>query len=310
MGKVGVVQRKWLGGLSGVGVASIGILLAASATVEAGFARDLVRGAQILGFQPQAPTGSNPLSGGGDITLTRNFVAGQVDSTFDFGDFLLQLDGPVNIQAGVGGRLDRTIFAGIQIGSQANPLSYTVNYDIAGTEAQLQGQTVFNGRVEIDQFGFYEIDLRGSNRETFDSAGRAGELNNIQTGWDVGPFALEGNLFADLLATITDPLFEATNTQNFFEVFSGRALREANLQAQADAVQDQIASGDVDAGSIEALLGAVSASRILGDELPDISFVDGDGIAVATRAQLAAVPEPATIAILLAGSLVALKRRR
>jgi hypothetical protein len=302
-------------GVAGIGTrnvfaVAVGITLACGISAEAGFGRDLIRGAQILGFQPQAPTGSNPLGAGADVTLTRTFVQGQANSTFDFGDFLLMLDGPVTIQGGIGGRLDRTIFAGIQIGNPGNPLSYAVNYDIAGTEAVLQGQTVFTGRFEVDQFGFYELDLRGSNREVFNSAGRAGELNNVETGWDVGPFDIEGNLFADLLATITDPLFEATNTQNFFEVFSGRALRESNLEAQAALVREQIAGGEADPASIEALLGAASASQLLGDELPDLSFVEGGGIASAVRAQMGSVPEPSSLMILLGGSVAVLRRRR
>ena len=231
---------------------------------RAGFIEDAAFGLGYVGFDIQGQR--MPLTGGFDVLVSRDFIG----NPLDFGPWDVTLQGPLSLSVNYGGRAVREWEVGLNTASTENsanaPLNYVLNYDAGGQETQITGNLLIDSNVAINQFGFYEIELAYSSRQT---VVRDGRFANDETDFDfdVGPIVVSGNIYADILAALTDPLFDAAGRQNPFESFSATSkINDAMQTAFADL--EQLLAGTLDAGSAATLL-AATTSRATGHVVPE-----------------------------------------
>lgn len=93
------------------------------------------------------------------------------------------------------------------------PVEYNIFVRTGAQDVELKGQGILEAEVMVNALGFYDIDAMISNRGSFSIVGvlyaDQGSLD-----YDLGPISLSGNVFVDLLAAVTQPLFGATDTAN------------------------------------------------------------------------------------------------
>ena len=249
-------------------------LLACPAVMPVSAARaevfdDVLVGLDFAGFQFAGQR--NPLSGGATITTTRNFA----NTVLDFGASDLTLTGPVTASFTTGGRGLRTLDFALNVGAPGNPLFYTYVSDIGANEVRIDGSTVFAVDGSINQFGWYDLRFQFSSRQEASSEGRFANTDGTITDFDIGPIDISGNLFADLLANITDPLFEAGGYENIFASFSGRTRRENALESTVSGLRAKAAAGmNLSKREVSDLVTMAYSSQMHGDDVPDLSFLD------------------------------------
>lgn len=217
-----------------LGSLSIGALLGGATTARAGYLNEIGIGLDALGFEVQGQ--DNLLSGGVDFLVNTNFTGQPLD--FGFGSLALQ--GPVSFQVGTGKRilptLDIDFSTALNGDSTASPLNYLLNVDAGSQETSISGSLLVDGSFSIDGFGFYDLEMNYSSRQNVENDGRFAN-NTVMSDLDVGPVNVSGNIFADALAVLTDPLFEAAGTVNIFEGFSGRSQLQDAFDAAAARAQ-------------------------------------------------------------------------
>jgi len=286
------------------------VWLAAAPAVDAGPFGNVGRILQITGFDVAG--NNNPLSGGASFSVTNDFPG----NTLDFGDFDLTLDGPVTFGLATGGRIRNTLDVQLNIGTPGTPLNYALALDTGARRTTYAGSAILDAGGQVDAFGFYDMNFTFSNRTDVISDGRFGD-DFQELDFDIGPVNVSGNLFADMLAGATEPLFAATNSQNIFANFSGRSQREAELSASVvEARAKVMAGGELTKHELSELISAATVAGIMGDVVPDLGFIDGPlqgsgrGVGVDSGALRTTVaPEPGTL-LLLGVPLLLLRRRR
>ena len=191
-------------------------VLCASSSVRADVLDDVGTGLAFSGFDVRG--GRNPLSGGADLLITRQFNG----SLFDFGATELTLQGPISLEVSTGGRLlpqfDVSFSTAVSGRSQPAPLNYSYVSDIGPQSTSISGSMLIDGDFSINALGFYDLTLTSSTRRTVERDGVVTDVNTFDS--DIGPITLSGNIFADALAMLTDPLFEQTGRENPFSVLS------------------------------------------------------------------------------------------
>jgi hypothetical protein len=246
-------------------------------------------------------------------------------NTIDLGDFSFAVAGPVSMVVETGGRripeIGLTLSTG-QLGINPNrvvtvgaaqPLAYNFNFDTGTNTTNIAGNLLVDLRAKINTYGSYDFRFEASNRQTTNVDGRFEDVPTGNPNFDIGPIDIEGNIFADILANVTDPFFESAGIENIFATFSGRTFREREAKNTIDALKARVDAG----GTLtEDELATISALRFvsdfLGDELPNTDFIEQalpTGFSVKSDGTI--VPEPAT-GLMLGGItlLVALRRRR
>lgn len=160
----------------------------------------------------------NPLSGGYDLLINRQFTG----NVFDFGATELALQGPVSMQVSTGGRLvpgvDVSFTTAFNDRNQAVPLNYNLTTDTGPQTTTISGSTLVDGSFSINALGFYDLSLTSSSRNTVDREGRVTNSDTIDS--DLGPINVSGNVFADALVVLTDPLFEQSGNENPFDTLA------------------------------------------------------------------------------------------
>ncbi len=199
------------------------------------------------------------------------------------------------------------------------PLDYTLTLNTGFQNATVEGQIDIASAGHINMLGFYDFELDVSNRGDFEIDGFFSE-DDGDINFDIGPINVSGNIFADVLAAVTDPFFTAAGVDNPFTQFSQRATKQALYDATADALRERLAAGEILSDQeIESLIDATVLSAVLGGVEPDMSLLetalmrDSEQVAadkglVATGGDI--VPEPATVALLAAPLLARRWRRR
>ncbi len=291
-------------------VVFIGGVTLMAATVHADIFRDIAFGLGYANFNIEGK--HNRLSGGNDFLINTNFAG----NPLDFGIADLTLQGPVSLGLSTGGRgipeLEFSVRTALDPQSQAVPLNYLLNVDAGGQASQIGGTLFMDGNFKMNGFGFYDLKLMYSSRQTVLRSGRfADDTQNFDG--DVGPINISGNIVADLLAALTDPFFQSTNTVNIFDAFSGRAQLEKLIQGSNDTALAQIASANglvANAIPVSATVTGVDGSN------PSVSgrFLTSTGPSnTGTPALAHVVPEPAVLVMLLLGMPVVIlgsRRRR
>lgn len=246
----------------------------------------------------------NVASGGADYLINNNFVG----NTLNLGIGDLTLLGPISLSVSSGTRfvdtLDISFRTAIDGGvlASATPLSYNLNLDSGSQSAAITGTLLIDANFSINGFGFYDFDLRYSSRQSVDREGRVTDSGS-EFDSDIGPINISGNIYADILALVTAPFFEATNISNPFASFSGSLkLRDA---LQNDNLLRVLAEGT--ASDMKDLV--PYAATIPGSEGVDV-FGSGLGTGV-DEAFRGIVPEPTVLLLMSAAlPLVFFKRLR
>ena len=263
-----------------------GVLTSVSAAVprqaQAGVFEDVVRGLQYSGFQFSGR--ENPVSGGAEFQLFRNFDG----DTLDFGATDLTLTGPLSFTFATGGRSLGVLDFSLSTGNQA--FQYIFNASSGAQDYRVEGNFLLDATGSINTFGFYDLRLQLSSRQDVFLDGRFQDGVEEQLDYDIGPIDVSGNIFADLLARLFDPVFEAVGVENLFDSFSGRAQLDDLLKPTLTDVQAKWLRGDE----------CLSA--------PPTGFV-GDGDVFAEAQVVAPVPEPSVLALLLGPTAYLIGRR-
>ncbi len=232
---------------------------------------------------------------------------------FNFGFADLTLTGALQ---GSVGFTRRGIPAGeFTLNTGGSPLSYKFNLNNGIQDLTATGSALIDINTHINALGFYDQTFQISNRGTFETDG-FGVIDKGTLAFDVGPINVSGNIFTDMLAMLTEPLFAATGTSNPFAKFSGRATKAAELNKTADELRARIDAGEVLSDEeIATLVNNTILAAMLGgqptDHLFDNFVLPPDVLkeALADKAALSElslqpVPEPAMAGLIALSMLV------
>lgn len=205
------------------------------------------------------------------------------------------------------------------------PINYTFELNTGVQDVQLAGNFAMSQDGTINQFGFYDFQLNVSNRGESITDGFA--LVDQQTlDFDVGPINVSGNIFTDVLAAVTEPMFVGFGVQNPFAKFSGRATKEAELSESIEEIRAKVERGEVvTEADLQHIAEATFIASILRVSLPDLAFMEAAQIEqivpeptedVVDVGQdplaVSATPEPATLTLIIVPTtaLILSRRRR
>ncbi len=279
---------------------------------SAGIVEDAAYGLGYIGFDIIGD--NNPLSGGIDLLVTNNFFG----NPLDFGLSELTLQGPISLEINTGGHLypelDIAFRTALNGDSAAAPLNFNFASDLGALETNVDGSLFIDTKLKINRLGFYDLTLQSSTRSTVEQTRRSGtEVQQFDS--DVGPIGLSGNAVLDVLAVLTQPVFERSGSTNPFVVLSGPNSLSNALLNPNDADQARLASGSdplVEARRIPifaASFQSVAQRPLFG---PNPGNHNGQSNASGGQNQGHVVPEPTVLLLMLAGipALLGLRRRR
>jgi len=284
-------------------------LLTLPAVAQAGTFEKVLFGLSEAGFNFVAEP--NYISGGNDLIVSQTF-SGQ---TLDFGATELTLAGSPTFTFTTGGRgLD---LLEVSLNTGGSPFNYTLSTDTGNQISTITGSFLLDASAKVNEFGYYDLVFDVSSRQSINNEGRFSNDSTTQD-FDIGPINVRGNLYADLLAAVTDPIFKALGTDNVFAQFSSSGQFASQLDAKVAALSAKVKRGEALTDEELAELGStVSLAGAFGFEPPDLSFL-GDAQLThdllnsgdVTLSQPRAVPEPATGLLLAAAVPYVLRRRR
>ena len=283
---------------------------------RAGVWDDIGFGLGYAGFDFQGQV--NPLSLGADFRAVKVFDPTSFDprrrATYDFGIGELAFDtGAFSVEVSSSTRFLPQLEVSFQTAATADgvaqPLGYTFTTDVGGQSVEVQGDILMDMDFSINGFGFYELTGVYSSRQTTTSDGRFDNTSR-ENDFDIGPIDISGNIFADVLAAVTDPLFEQFGAQNPFASFSSRAQLDEIFSTSAKTAQERAASGgELTDADISLLVGALTLDQVLGSATSGAGVSGPNGQTAIPSA--AAVPEPSTIVFMLvSGAFLAASGRR
>jgi hypothetical protein len=293
-----------------LGVALL-VVWGASGPAEAGIWKRIIVGLDEAGFDVQGDR--NFLSGGADIIVARQFN-GEV---LDFGASEITLTGTPVLQFSTGGRGLQVL--DFSLNTNNTPFNYTWTTDTGNQITTIDGSYFANITGSLNSFGYYDLSIDVSSRQTVTQDGRISDSVD-ELDFDVGPIDLRGNLFADLLAVVSEPIFNVLGIDNIFAEFSGSAKLGEALSARAREVQEKARMGaELTPEEIGQLASISSMAAALGIQVPampaisDSMYQDivaaADAMILPQRFEGQALPEPSTLGLLLL-AIPALRRRR
>jgi hypothetical protein len=200
------------------------------------------------------------------------------------------------------------------------PANYKLTVNTGIENLTLQGTGSLLAEANINALGFYNVQAFISNRGQVTIDGPIPAARNLN--FDLGPVSLQGNLFVDAMAQVTDPLFANAGVTNPFSILSGRAKLQSKLK-QRDEMLARLEAGQtltddemaevLSTSVLESVYGGAGsdALAILGDQLKSAILGEGNG---SPAAGMGLVPEPLSSACWLvlvpAVGIVHRRRRR
>lgn len=222
---------------------------------------------------------------------------------YDLGAFELQLSGATQATFGYTSN-------GFLIGNgdiRANNLSYTLRNKTGAQDVELRGSINADGQMEINQFGFYTLNLDVSNTGSlFDADGLAVD-GDVDADWNIGPISIEGNIFFDATVAIMTSL--GLDTSVFEGVFPGSPIDRINAMIVDRMGFDTQVAGEflgVDTGGMTISEAAANEAR---DFVNDFALVAANPADFGPPPADGAVPEPASLTLLGMIALASLRRR-
>ncbi len=272
-----------------------GLALAAASAAEAAPWRTVAQGLAL--FDTQIGLQKNYIGDGWDLSLNSAWN----NKRIDFGLADLTLNGAVTREF----HYTRRILPSLDFSwrTPVTPLAYTFNINDGVQDLIATGQVSIRNSGTINCLGFYDLEINVSNRGRYSTEGYALEDSGT-TDFDIGPINVTGNIFVDMIAAVTEPLFSATGQPNPFAKVSGRAAKEAVQGTVEDAIRSKVAAGKLLTQSeIESLIGMTMTASLFGEaplNSPEVdSFLKEFKAADTAAAQgLFSVPEPVTILFL------------
>jgi hypothetical protein len=296
--------------------------LSVASTTQADMISNVAVGLGAAGFDIRGDR--NILSDGFDILVTNSFNG----ALFDFGVAELVLTGPLSMEVSTSNRLlpslDIAFTTAIDGRRDASPLRYDFVFDVGGQQTNVTGSILMDANLSINQFGWYDLGVTYSSRQTVDNDGRFSNAT-IENDFDIGPINVRGNIFADMLAAVTDPFFEATNTPNLFASFSGRerlkqimADQQSYLSSQAASALSEWSSNGTLFTDVIGLSNGSASSTPRGNSVFDVGVTDPTGFNAsglthshaAPNSFAGIVPEPTVLLLMLLGIPAILAHRR
>ncbi|MGE3182879.1 MAG: PEP-CTERM sorting domain-containing protein [Phycisphaerae bacterium] len=247
------------------------------------------------------------LGNGYSLEFDRNFG---VDSqgrpeTFDLGPLDMTLSGSTQMTAGFTRR-------GFLIGNldvSANNLNYQIRARSGAQNTTLSGTMNVANQIEINQFGFYSMQLSVSNTNSqLTVDGVVSDLEEIDQNFDVGPIFIEGNIFVDMLAGVIAGA--GGDTSLLAELFPRSAIPDLATSLQEAFLKDDVVAGLLlnDAEfSLSSDANTVAAFGIPEGIILENAFRVGNGVGGPGPSL---IPEPTTAFGLLMIGAAAWTRRR
>ncbi len=270
----------------------------AAAPVQAGLVSNLNRGLQIAGFTYFGD--DNILTGGREFLATNTFVGNPID----FGPWSLTLQGPLSTGFSVANRPFQSFdfsFGTAPTGSaNASPLTYSLNFDLGGQSASFSGSLLIDGGASVDRLGFYTVRLDASSRTTLTGTGE----NRSEFDFDLGPVNIAGNIYVDVIAFLTAPLFEAANVVNPFDSLTARNQIQAIVDTQTSDLLELLRNGATpgDSTNQRGITLSLVGDRANQHGVRDFFNPGGSNTASAI------VPEPTVMLLMLAGLPLACRK--
>ena len=279
-----------------IAVAGVLAVATASSPAQAGFVNTAVRGFELTGFTYFSD--DNVMTAGREFLATNTFNGNAIE----YGFWALTVQGPLSTGFSVANRPFQSFelsFGTAASGSAAaSPLTYSLDYNLGDQSASLSGSLLIDGGARIDRLGFYSINLDVSSRATVANSG--GGENSNEYDLNLGPVNIAGNVFIDVLAILTAPLFEAADIDSPFASLTARnqlqAIVDSGTTELLDLLQNGLTPGDTTAQR--------GFSLALADQAaggPALSPFNTAGIVV---------PEPTVVVLMLAGIPFLAHRRR
>jgi len=290
------------------------VALLCAAPAWGGLFDDIYRGLELFTTPVGGPSGArrgrlvirpNELGKGYRLELDRTFGSdanGRLE-TYDLGNFELQLFGSIQATLEYTGR-------GILTGNaeiRTNNLSYALRGTSGAQDFELFGQLDISQNVEINQLGFYSLQLEVNNTESELIAEGLVAEGSPDTDFDIGPINIQGNIFFDAyLAVLTAFGVDTSELEGIFPQSPTGVINdeiEKALRGQA-LVLGETLGADIDLEPIS-LAAAAEAQNFVSDLILGVDQAadygpspDGDR-----------VPEPTGLLALTLLGLIAARRR-
>lgn len=287
---------------------SVAVFAVSGTAVQAEVWRDVVRGMNLFDYNFNGQR--NYLGNGWDLSATAVYTGQQ----YDFGFAELSLGSGVS-RFDMGYTLRGIPKAEFSWTTGGAALPYTLSFNNGIQDFQtVSGSILIDVNTEVNVLGFYDTQIQISNRGTYGTDGFLADQEG-DLAFDVGPIDVSGNIFADALAVVTQPLWAAANTPNPFTKFSQTATKTAQATATIEELRARIEAGDIltDEEMAQLVNSTLIAAILKGDAVDSdlfksLSFPTKESASPLRIAEI--VPEPTTVLLVLGLGTLALPRRR
>ena len=272
--------------------------------VHAGFIEDVAFGLGTLGFDIRGD--HNFLSGGIDLLVTNRFRGNELD----FGLGSLTLLGPISMELQTGTRgfpeVEFSFTTAVDRNSLVTPLNYNFDYDIGAQSLSITGSIQLDLDLTINALGFYDL---GFSYDFTQNAVQEGLILNREDDaqFSVDPINVSGNIFADILVVVTNPIFNALGTTNPFADLSG--IAQLNSMTNAAASTRAFTLTDDDLSPV--VFNGLDPDPL--DAFPEPVFSGSDpssALRSIERSPAGVVPEPTVLVLMLLGLPAIIRRPR
>jgi hypothetical protein len=251
----------------------------------------------------------NQFSEGWELIVDRTFgldSAGRPE-TIDLGPIELTLQGSTATTAS----FSKRGFLEGNLNMIANNLNYQLRTTTGPIDATMTGTFNMNNNLQINQFGFYDLQVDLSQSNSTLLVETLGNTDSTELNYDIGPIDVRGNIFIDAIVGLLS--FLGVDTTALEPLTGYSAIAELNRQINdsvAGALADQGYALDTSNGEVALTEIAAATAPILGDATIEIAGpVAGDSSQdPGATAPTASVPEPASLLLCL--MLAPLLRRR